>query len=158
MWPSKSQPEKITWTLMCSQEVPLRLDVMCVRWQRRWQSNPWMLRLPIGTGTPPLWNGAMAAVMQMLYQSVVMKREPRLKVKLRNCHSLPSSTVWSQALSRDQISEITDMSFLHRVAGPTLRDRVRSSVIQQRQSRSPTLDSSTSKTTQDTGPHCKRGL
>lgn len=111
-----------------------------------------------GTGTPPLWNGAMAAVMQMLYQSVVMKREPRLKVKLRNCHSLPSSTVWSQALSRDQISEITDMSFLHRVAGPTLRDRVRSSVIQQRQSRSPTLDSSTSKTTQDTGPHCKRGL
>lgn len=126
-----------------------------VQWQRRWESNPWMLRLPIGTGTPPLWNGAMAAVMmRMLYQSVVVKRESSLKVKLWHCHSLPSSTAWSQALSRDQISEITDMSFLHRVAGPTLRDRVRSSVIQQRQSRSLTLKHRKEHRTQDS--HCKR--
>ncbi|KAK3564029.1 hypothetical protein QTP86_006952 [Hemibagrus guttatus] len=81
--------------------------------------------------------GAAAAVMRSMYRSVVVKKELSWKVKLSIYQSIyvPTLTygheLWvmtERVRSRIQAAE---MSFLRRVAGHSLRDRVRSSVIQE---------------------------
>ncbi|KAK3523485.1 hypothetical protein QTP86_033979, partial [Hemibagrus guttatus] len=78
--------------------------------------------------------GAAAAVMRSMYRSVVVKKELSRKVKLSIYQSIyvPTLTygheLWvmtERVRSRIQVAE---MSFLRRVAGCSLRDRVRSSV------------------------------
>ncbi|KAK3519557.1 hypothetical protein QTP86_003108 [Hemibagrus guttatus] len=78
--------------------------------------------------------GAAAAVMRSMYRSVVVKKELRRKAKLLIYQSIyvPTLTygheLWvmtERVRSRIQAAE---MSFLRRVAGRSLRDRVRSSV------------------------------
>ncbi|KAK3519732.1 hypothetical protein QTP70_003707 [Hemibagrus guttatus] len=78
--------------------------------------------------------GAAAAVMRSMYQSVVVKKELSRKAKLSIYQSIyvPTLTygheLWvmtERVRSRIQAAE---MSFLRRVAGHSLRDRVRSSV------------------------------
>ncbi|KAK3571512.1 hypothetical protein QTP86_012861 [Hemibagrus guttatus] len=78
--------------------------------------------------------GAAAAVMRSMYQSVVVKKELSQKAKLSIYQSIyvPTLTygheLWvmtERVRSRIQAAE---MSFLRRVAGRSLRDRVRSSV------------------------------
>ncbi|KAK3539329.1 hypothetical protein QTP70_001214 [Hemibagrus guttatus] len=78
--------------------------------------------------------GAVAAVMRSMYRSVVVKKELSRKAKLSIYQSIyvPTLTygheLWvmtERVRSRIQAAE---MSFLHRVAGRSLRDRVRSSV------------------------------
>ncbi|KAK3547561.1 hypothetical protein QTP86_024709 [Hemibagrus guttatus] len=80
------------------------------------------------------WIGAAAAVMRSMYWSVVVKKELSRKVKLSIYQSVyvPTLTyghelcvMTKRVRSRIQAAE---MSFLHRVAGHSLRDRVRSSV------------------------------
>ncbi|KAK3530440.1 hypothetical protein QTP86_024352 [Hemibagrus guttatus] len=77
---------------------------------------------------------AVAAVMRSMYRSVVVKKELSRKAKLSIYQSIyiPTLTygheLWvmtERVRSRIQAAE---MSFLHRVAGRSLRDRVRSSV------------------------------
>ena len=79
--------------------------------------------------------GAASAVMRMLYRTVVVKRELSHKAKLSIYWSIyvPTLTyghelwvVTERTRSRIQAAE---MSFLRRVAGLSLRDRVRSSDI-----------------------------
>ncbi|XP_075957732.1 E3 ubiquitin-protein ligase CBL-B-B isoform X1 [Anarhichas minor] len=79
--------------------------------------------------------GAAAAVKQALHRTVLVKRELSRKAKLSIYHSVyvPTLTyghelwvVTERTRSRLQVAE---MSFLRRVAGLSLRDRVRSSVI-----------------------------
>uniref|UniRef100_A0A8C6PHS8 Reverse transcriptase domain-containing protein n=1 Tax=Nothobranchius furzeri TaxID=105023 RepID=A0A8C6PHS8_NOTFU len=81
--------------------------------------------------------GAASAVMQVLYRSAVMKRELSQKAKLSiyqsvyvptltYCHEL--WVVTERTRSRIQVAEI---SFLRRMVGLSLGDRVRSSVIQE---------------------------
>ncbi|KAK3542555.1 hypothetical protein QTP86_029613, partial [Hemibagrus guttatus] len=81
--------------------------------------------------------GAAAAVMQSMYRSVVVKKELSRKAKLSIYQSIyvPTLTygheLWvmtERVRSRIQVAE---MSFLRRVAGSSLRDRVRSSVTQE---------------------------
>ncbi|KAK3555889.1 hypothetical protein QTP86_029801, partial [Hemibagrus guttatus] len=81
--------------------------------------------------------GAAAAVMWSMYRSVVVKKELTRKVKLSIYQSIyvPTLTygheLWvmtERVRSRIQVAE---MSFLHRVAGRSLRDRVRSSVTRE---------------------------
>ncbi|KAK3535383.1 hypothetical protein QTP70_011279 [Hemibagrus guttatus] len=81
--------------------------------------------------------GAAAAVMRSMYRSVVVKKELSRKVKLSIYQSIyvPTLTygheLWvmtERVRSRIQAAE---MSFLHRVVGRSLRDRVRSSVTQE---------------------------
>jgi len=81
------------------------------------------------------WIGAVSAVMRTLYLSVVVKRELSQKAKLSIYRSIyvPTLTyghkLWvviERMRSRIQVAE---MSFLRRVAGLNLRDRVRSSDI-----------------------------
>ncbi|KAK3564781.1 hypothetical protein QTP86_026411, partial [Hemibagrus guttatus] len=81
--------------------------------------------------------GAAAAVMRSMYRSVVVKKELSRKVKLSIYQSIyvPTLTygheLWvmtERVRSRIQAAE---MSFLHRVVGHSLRDRVRSSVTQE---------------------------
>ncbi|KAK3569395.1 hypothetical protein QTP86_027811 [Hemibagrus guttatus] len=81
--------------------------------------------------------GAAAAVMRSMYQSVVVKKELSRKAKLSIYQSIyvPTLTygheLWvmtERVRSRIQAAE---MSFLHRVAGRSLRDRVRSSVTRE---------------------------
>ncbi|KAK3546555.1 hypothetical protein QTP70_027318, partial [Hemibagrus guttatus] len=81
--------------------------------------------------------GAAAAVMRSMYRSVVVKKELRRKTKLSIYQSIyvPTLTygheLWvmtERVRSRIQAAE---MSFLRRVAGRSLRDRVRSSVIRE---------------------------
>ena len=81
--------------------------------------------------------GAATTVMQSLYQSVVVKRELSRKARLSIYRSvyLPTLTysheLWvmtERIRSRIQAAEI---SFLHRVGGRSLRDRVRSSVTRE---------------------------
>uniref|UniRef100_A0A8C6KZ86 Reverse transcriptase domain-containing protein n=1 Tax=Nothobranchius furzeri TaxID=105023 RepID=A0A8C6KZ86_NOTFU len=81
--------------------------------------------------------GAASAVMWALYQSVVVNRELSQKAKLSIYRSIyvPTLTyghelwvVTERTRSRIQAAE---MSFLRRVAGLSLRDRVRSSVIRE---------------------------
>nr|XP_054599772.1 uncharacterized protein LOC129164266 [Nothobranchius furzeri] len=83
------------------------------------------------------WIGAASAVMRVLYRSVMVKRELSQKVKLSIYRSIyvPTLTyghelwvVTDRMRSRIQAAE---MSFLRRVAGLSLRDRVRSSVIRE---------------------------
>ncbi|KAK0144408.1 Ankyrin repeat and sterile alpha motif domain-containing protein 1B [Merluccius polli] len=73
--------------------------------------------------------GAASAVMRALYRTVVVKRELSQKAKLSIYQSIyvPTLTyVTERTKSRIQAAEIC---FLHRVAGLSLRDRVRSSDI-----------------------------
>ncbi|KAK3539790.1 hypothetical protein QTP70_013235 [Hemibagrus guttatus] len=81
--------------------------------------------------------GAAAAVMRSMYRSVVMKKELSRKAKLSIYQSIyvPTLTygheLWfmtERVRSRIQAAE---MSFLHRGAGCSLRDRVRSSVTRE---------------------------
>ncbi|KAK3511173.1 hypothetical protein QTP70_032217, partial [Hemibagrus guttatus] len=81
--------------------------------------------------------GAAAAVMRSMYRSVVVKKELTRKVKLSIYQSIyvPTLTygheLWvmtERVRSRIQAAE---MSFLRRVAGRSLRDRVRSSVTRE---------------------------
>ncbi|KAK3512205.1 hypothetical protein QTP70_000467 [Hemibagrus guttatus] len=81
--------------------------------------------------------GAAAAVMRSMYRSVVVKKELSRKAKLSIYHSIyvPTLTygheLWvmtERVRSRIQAAE---MSFLRRVAGRSLRDRVRSSVTRE---------------------------
>ncbi|KAK3551056.1 hypothetical protein QTP70_011498 [Hemibagrus guttatus] len=81
--------------------------------------------------------GAAAAVMRSMYQSVVVKKELSRKAKLSIYQSIyvPTLTygheLWvmtERVRSRIQVAE---MSFLRRVAGRSLRDRVRSSVTRE---------------------------
>ena len=81
--------------------------------------------------------GAASAVMRTLHGSVVVKRELSRKAKLSIYQSIyvPALTyghelwvVTERTRSRVQAAE---MSFLRRVAGLSLRDRVRSSVIRE---------------------------
>ncbi|KAK3550782.1 hypothetical protein QTP70_004917 [Hemibagrus guttatus] len=81
--------------------------------------------------------GAAAAVMRSMYQSVVVKKELSRKAKLSIYQSIyvPTLTygheLWvmtERVRSRIQAAE---MSFLRRVAGRSLRDRVRSSVTRE---------------------------
>ncbi|KAK3516473.1 hypothetical protein QTP70_016707, partial [Hemibagrus guttatus] len=81
--------------------------------------------------------GAAAAVMRSMYRSVVVKKELSQKAKLSIYHSIYVSTLtyghelWvmtERVRSRIQAAE---MSFLRRVAGCSLRDRVRSSVTRE---------------------------
>ncbi|KAL3973669.1 phosphorylated adapter RNA export protein [Sarotherodon galilaeus] len=74
--------------------------------------------------------GAVAAVMRMLYQSVVVKRELSVKAKLSIYRSIYAPTltyghelwvVTERTRSRIQAAE---MGFLRKVAGLSLRDRV----------------------------------
>ncbi|KAK3555547.1 hypothetical protein QTP86_021786, partial [Hemibagrus guttatus] len=78
--------------------------------------------------------GAAAAVMRSMYQAVVVKKELRRKAKLSIYQSIyvPTLTygheLWVMTKGvRSQI-QAAEMSFLRRVAGRSLRDRVRSSV------------------------------
>ncbi|KAK3524784.1 hypothetical protein QTP86_005457 [Hemibagrus guttatus] len=81
--------------------------------------------------------GAAAAVIRSMYRSVVMKKELTRKAKLSIYQSIyvPTLTygheLWvmtERVRSRIQAAE---MSFLRRVAGRSLRDRVRSSVTRE---------------------------
>ncbi|KAK3538499.1 hypothetical protein QTP86_006187 [Hemibagrus guttatus] len=81
--------------------------------------------------------GAAAAVMRSMYRSVVVKKELSRKAKLSIYQSIyvPTLTygheLWvmtERVRSRIQAAE---MSFLRRVAGHSLRDRVRSSVTRE---------------------------
>ncbi|KAK3512527.1 hypothetical protein QTP70_015639 [Hemibagrus guttatus] len=80
------------------------------------------------------WIGAAAAVMRSMYRSVVVKKELSQKAKLSIYQSIyvPTLTygheLWVMTKRvRSQI-QAAKMSFLRRVAGRSLRDRVRSSV------------------------------
>ncbi|KAK3514742.1 hypothetical protein QTP70_029692 [Hemibagrus guttatus] len=83
------------------------------------------------------WIGAAAAVMRSMYQSVVVKKELSRKAKLSIYQSIYAPTLtyghelWvmtERVRSRIQAAE---MSFLRRVAGRSLRDRIRSSVTRE---------------------------
>ncbi|KAK3515281.1 hypothetical protein QTP70_013483 [Hemibagrus guttatus] len=89
--------------------------------------------------------GAAAAVMRSMYQSVVVKKELSRKAKLSMYQSIyvPTLTygheLWvmtERVRSRIQAAE---MSFLRRVAGRSLRDRVRSSVTREELGAEPLL-------------------
>ncbi|KAK3543929.1 hypothetical protein QTP70_031842 [Hemibagrus guttatus] len=82
--------------------------------------------------------GAAAAVMRSMYRSVVVKKELSRKAKLSIYQSIYAPTLtygyelWvmtERVRSRIQAAE---MSFLRRVAGHSLRDRVRSSVTREK--------------------------
>ncbi|KAK3558768.1 hypothetical protein QTP86_028769 [Hemibagrus guttatus] len=83
------------------------------------------------------WIGAAAAVMRSMYRSVVVKKELSRKAKLSIYQSIyiPTLTygheLWVMTERvRSQI-QAAEMSFLRRVAGRSLRDRVRSSVTRE---------------------------
>ncbi|KAK3529276.1 hypothetical protein QTP70_024824 [Hemibagrus guttatus] len=81
--------------------------------------------------------GAAAAVMRSMYRSVVMKKELSRKVKLSIYQSIyvPTLTyghdLWVMTERVRSRIQAAKMSFLHRVAGRSLRDRVRSSVTRE---------------------------
>ncbi|KAK0134946.1 LINE-1 reverse transcriptase [Merluccius polli] len=72
--------------------------------------------------------GAASAVMRTLHGSVVVKRELSRKAKLSIYQSIYLWVMTERTRLRVQAAE---MSFLRRVAGLSLRDRVRSSVIRE---------------------------
>ncbi|KAK7929267.1 hypothetical protein WMY93_005662 [Mugilogobius chulae] len=81
--------------------------------------------------------GAASAVMQSLYRTVVVKKELSRKAKLSIYRSIyvPTLTygheLWvTTERTRSRIQAV-EMSFLRRVAGRSLRDRVRSSVTRE---------------------------
>ncbi|TWW63115.1 hypothetical protein D4764_03G0001230 [Takifugu flavidus] len=79
--------------------------------------------------------GAASAVIRILHQSVVMKRELSQKAKLSICQSIfvPILTkgheVWVMTERTRSQGQAAEISFFCRVAGLFLRDRVRSSAI-----------------------------
>uniref|UniRef100_A0A8D0CHB3 Reverse transcriptase domain-containing protein n=1 Tax=Scleropages formosus TaxID=113540 RepID=A0A8D0CHB3_SCLFO len=81
--------------------------------------------------------GAASAVMRSLYRSVVVKRELSRKAKLSIYRSIyvPTLTygheLWIMTERMRSRIQAAEMSFLRRVAGRTLRDRVRSSVTRE---------------------------
>ncbi len=81
--------------------------------------------------------GAAAAVMWSLYRSVVVKRELSRKAKLSIYRSIyvPTLTygheLWVMTERIRSRIQAAEMSFLRRVAGRSLRDRVRSSVTRE---------------------------
>uniref|UniRef100_A0A8C9VLN8 Reverse transcriptase domain-containing protein n=1 Tax=Scleropages formosus TaxID=113540 RepID=A0A8C9VLN8_SCLFO len=81
--------------------------------------------------------GAASAAMRSLYRSVVVKREPSRKAKLSIYRSIyvPTLTygheLWIMTERMRSRIQAAEMSFLRRVAGRTLRDRVRSSVTRE---------------------------
>uniref|UniRef100_A0A672FD98 Reverse transcriptase domain-containing protein n=1 Tax=Salarias fasciatus TaxID=181472 RepID=A0A672FD98_SALFA len=81
--------------------------------------------------------GAAAAVMQSLYRSVVVKKELSRKAKLSIYRSIyvPTLTygheLWVMTERTRSRIQAAEMSFLRRVAGRSLRDRVRSSVTRE---------------------------
>ncbi len=81
--------------------------------------------------------GAAAAEMRSMYRSVVVKKELSLKAKLSICRSIyvPTLTygheLWVMTKRTRSWIQAAEMSFLRRVAGRTLRDRVRSSVTRE---------------------------
>ncbi|KAK3522059.1 hypothetical protein QTP70_022619, partial [Hemibagrus guttatus] len=80
------------------------------------------------------WIGAAAAVMRSMYRSVVVKKELSWKAKLSIYQSIyvPTLTygheLWVMTKRIRSRIQAAEMSFLRRVAGRSLRDRVRSSV------------------------------
>ncbi|KAK3506845.1 hypothetical protein QTP70_029252 [Hemibagrus guttatus] len=78
--------------------------------------------------------GAVAAVMRSMYRSVVVKKELSRKAKLSIYQSIyvPTLTygheLWVMTERIRARIQAAEMSFLHSVAGRSLRDRVRSSV------------------------------
>ncbi|KAA0706920.1 hypothetical protein E1301_Tti002240 [Triplophysa tibetana] len=80
------------------------------------------------------WIGAASAVMRSLYRSVVVKKELSRKAKLSIYRSIyvPTLTygheLWVMTERTRSRIQAAEMSFLCRVAGRSLRDRVRSSV------------------------------
>ncbi|KAK3518183.1 hypothetical protein QTP70_033879 [Hemibagrus guttatus] len=81
--------------------------------------------------------GAAAAVMQSMYRSVVVKKELSRKVKFSVYQSIyvPTLTygheLWVMTKRIRSRIQAAEMSFLRRVAGHSLRDRVRSSVTRE---------------------------
>uniref|UniRef100_A0AAV2JL93 ribonuclease H n=1 Tax=Knipowitschia caucasica TaxID=637954 RepID=A0AAV2JL93_KNICA len=81
--------------------------------------------------------GAACAVMRSLYRTVVVKRELSRKAKLSIYRSIfvPSLTygheLWVMTERTRSRIQAVEMSFLRRVAGRSLRDRVRSSVTRE---------------------------
>ncbi|KAK0137964.1 Delta-1-pyrroline-5-carboxylate synthase [Merluccius polli] len=82
--------------------------------------------------------GAASAVMRTLHGSVVVKRELSRKAKLSIYQSIyiPALTygheLWVMTERTRSRVQAAEMSFLRRVAGLSLRDRVRSSVIREK--------------------------
>ncbi|KAK0152855.1 LINE-1 reverse transcriptase [Merluccius polli] len=83
------------------------------------------------------WFGAASAVMRTLHGSVVVKRELSRNAKLSIYQSIyiPALTygheLWVMTERTRSRVQAAEMSFLRRVAGLSLRDRVRSSVIRE---------------------------
>ncbi|TWW67270.1 hypothetical protein D4764_02G0003110 [Takifugu flavidus] len=81
--------------------------------------------------------GAASAVMRTLHRSVVVKRELSQKAKLSIYRSIfvPTLTygheLWVMTERTRSRVQVAEMSFLRRVAGLSLRDRVRSSAIRE---------------------------
>ncbi|KAK3520218.1 hypothetical protein QTP70_019360 [Hemibagrus guttatus] len=81
--------------------------------------------------------GAAAAVMQSMYRSVVVKKELSRKAKLSIYQSIYAPTLtyghelWVMTERVGSQIQAAEMSFLHRVAGCSLRDRVRSFVTRE---------------------------
>ena len=81
--------------------------------------------------------GAASAVMRSLYRTVVVKRELNRKAKLSIYRSIyvPTLTygheLWVVTERTRSRIQAVEMSFLRRVAGRSLRDRVRSSVTRE---------------------------
>ncbi|KAK3559606.1 hypothetical protein QTP86_013548 [Hemibagrus guttatus] len=81
--------------------------------------------------------GAAAAVMQSMYRSVVVKKELNRKAKLSIYQSIyvPTLTygheLWVMTERVRSWIQAAEMSFLRRVVGRSLRDRVRSSVTRE---------------------------
>ncbi|KAK3534172.1 hypothetical protein QTP86_002515 [Hemibagrus guttatus] len=75
------------------------------------------------------WIGAAAAVMQSMYWFVVVKKELSRKVKLSIYQSIyvPTLTygheLWVMTERTRSRIQVAEMSFLHRVAGLSLRDK-----------------------------------
>ena len=83
------------------------------------------------------WAGAAGAVLQSLYRTVVTKRELSQKAKLSvyRAISVPTLTYgregWVMTERTRSLIQADEMGFLRRVAGVSLRDKVRSSVIRE---------------------------
>ncbi|KAK3516010.1 hypothetical protein QTP70_000994 [Hemibagrus guttatus] len=81
--------------------------------------------------------GAAAAVMRSMYRSVVVKKELSRKVKLSIYQSIYVPTLsyghelWAMTKRVRSRIQAAEMSILRRVAGRSLRDRVRSSVTRE---------------------------
>ncbi|KAI3353178.1 hypothetical protein L3Q82_019730 [Scortum barcoo] len=81
--------------------------------------------------------GAASAVMRSVYRTVVVKKELSRKAKLSIYRSIyvPTLTygheLWVMTERTRSRIQAAEMSFLRRVAGRSLRDRVRSSVIRE---------------------------